>query len=77
VRELCTEFLSTAITQIVNQFTDNGTNYERSAKAKRDALEVISCYRENSKKRRSRLDVRVMKKPRFAEDPQLATLSGV
>jgi hypothetical protein len=45
---ISTEFLSkstTAIIQIVDQFTDD-PDYERSVKARRGGLEMISCYRE-------------------------------
>jgi hypothetical protein len=49
VRELPTEFFSnsiTTITQIVDQFTDNNPDYERSSKARRGVLEMIPWYQE-------------------------------
>jgi hypothetical protein len=78
VRDLTTEFLSnsiTAITQIMDQSIDNDPDWERSNKAKRGVLDMISCYREllrerKLKKRQSTLDAYTKKTPRFAEDPQ-------
>jgi hypothetical protein len=76
--DLTTEFLSnsiTAIMQIMDQFIDNDPDWERSNKARRGVLDMISCYRELLRdrklmKRQSTLDAYIKKKPRFAEDPQ-------
>jgi hypothetical protein len=84
VREISTEFLSisiTAITQIMDQFTDN-LDYKQSSKVRQGVLETISCYQEllcerKLKKRQSALDSHIMKKPRFTEDPQTGPSSGV
>jgi hypothetical protein len=59
----------------MDQFIDNDPDWERSSKAKRDVLDVTSCYREllregNLKKRQSTLDTYIKKNPRFAEDTQ-------
>jgi ribosomal protein S13 len=77
VRDLTTEFLSnsiTAIMQIMDQFIDNDLDWQRSSKAKRGVLDMISCYQEllheRKLKRKSTLDAYIKKKQRFAEEPQ-------
>jgi hypothetical protein len=57
------------------QFIDDGPDYERSSKARRGVLEIISYYRENSRK--TTPDACIMKRPRFAEYPQPDASSGV
>jgi hypothetical protein len=47
VREIFTEFLSnsiTAITQTMDQLTDNGLDYKQSSKARQGILDMVSCY---------------------------------
>jgi hypothetical protein len=75
MRDLTTEFLSNAITQIMDQLIANDPDWERSNKAKRGVLDMIFCYRRllrdrKLKKRQSTLDACIKKKQRFAEDPQ-------
>jgi hypothetical protein len=85
VREIFTEFFRNCITtimQIMDQFIDNDPDYEPSCKARRGVLERTYCCRDLLcerilKKRKSTLDASIMKKPRFADDPQPGSSSGV
>jgi hypothetical protein len=53
VREISTKLLRNSITsikEIMDQFTDNGPDIDWNSKVRRGVLEMISCYRENSRK---------------------------
>ncbi|KAK2578211.1 hypothetical protein KPH14_000945 [Odynerus spinipes] len=76
-KELATNFLKTSLTTIVDimdQFIQNDSNFDRSSKARRSVMDAMSCYQqlltERNRKRQTTLDDFLTKKQKVSNEEE-------